>query len=62
MKAAALNIFRAAMVRIARNRAEAGRLSPNCSLKLLIKIFKELLAFFEPHFYSEKIINYEQAS
>ena len=59
MKVTALNIFRAAMVRIARNRAIQGNLSQNHSLKLFIKIFKELFSFFEPYFCYESLTTYE---
>ena len=59
MKATALNIFRAAMVRIARNRAILGNLSTNFSPKLFIKIFKELFACFEPYLCYKKITTYE---
>lgn len=62
MKATAVNIFRAAMVRIARNRAFPGSLSINFSPKLFIKIFKELFAFFEPYLFYKRLTTYEYDS
>ncbi|MBF0467264.1 MAG: transposase [Desulfamplus sp.] len=62
MKAAALNIFRAAMVSIARNRANMSKLSTNCSLKSIIKVFKELFGFFEAYFCCELLAINESAS
>jgi len=59
MKVTALNIFRAAMVRIARNRAIQGTLSPNYALKLFGEIFKELFTFFEPYFCYKRLTTYE---
>lgn len=59
MKVTALNIFRAARVRIARNRAIQGNLSTNSSLKPLIKILKEFFAIFEPYFCYKRLVIYE---
>jgi hypothetical protein len=48
LKAAALNIFRAAMVRAARGRAEKGKMHTYFSPGRIMKIVKELVGCFEP--------------
>jgi len=49
LKAASLNIFRAAMVNIARKRAGMDNLLINCYLKPIIRIVKELFWFFDSY-------------
>jgi hypothetical protein len=59
LKAAAVNIFRAAVVRAVRGRADRGKWHTYFSPNHISKIVKELFGFFEPNFCYELNINTE---
>jgi len=50
LKATAVNIFRAAVVRAAQGRADRGKLHTYFSPSRIIKIVKELFCFFKPYY------------
>jgi hypothetical protein len=56
LKATAVNIFRAAVVRAARGRADRGKLHTYFSPSRISKILKELFGFIKPNFSYELYI------
>jgi hypothetical protein len=57
LKATAVNIFRAAVVRVARGRADKGKLYTYFSLSRIIKIVKELFGYYKQYFNYELYIS-----